>query len=93
MQNLSGRLKCIGCCSPGSPNVFLGGREVAPAHQCLQWDRRDTFACLVAGGGRAQTVWILAAGELRLFCLLDSSIDPRAQPRERIVTVGKPLEI
>jgi hypothetical protein len=33
-------------------NVLLGCRQVAPAHQSLEWDWGDTFVGVVAGGGR-----------------------------------------
>ena len=43
---------------PRDTDVFLRGRQIAPLHQGLQWNRGDAFVGVVTGGGRSQSVWI-----------------------------------
>lgn len=60
----------------GDSDVLLGGRQVAPAQQRLQRNRRDTFVGVVVCSGRPQTVRINPSLQVRLIDpFLDSSID------------------
>lgn len=84
-----------GVSSSGSrnPDVLLRSGKVAPAHQRLEWNRRDSLVGVEAGSSRSQTVWIHTTTEIGILCcFLDTPVDCRAGAREGVVAIGEALD-
>jgi hypothetical protein len=50
--------KSVGSGSPGDVDVLLRCCQIAPPHQRLEWDGRDSLVCVVTGSGCPETMGI-----------------------------------